>query len=43
MHTIDPPKIVYRDSAQKALYRIQIAYDDPGRIVREQVLMGDPV
>jgi len=37
-----PAEIVHRDSAQKALYRIQLAYDDAGRIVREQVLMGDP-
>jgi YD repeat-containing protein len=36
-----PAEIVHRDSAQKALYRIQLSYDDDGRIVREQVLIGD--
>jgi hypothetical protein len=36
-----PTEIVYRDPEQKALHRILLTYDDYGRIVREQVLMGD--
>jgi YD repeat-containing protein len=36
-----PVEVVFRDTEQKALHRIVLAYDHIGRIARETVLMGD--
>jgi len=36
-----PVEVLYRDEAEKVLYRILITYDDQHRIVREQILMSN--